>query len=609
MPILNKILFLKKISLSYFSLILLGIYGIFYVGNALSPSSYGVFLERIGAKSEGLVWGTPRSIRSDEWGVHTPLIQVAVNNNFERYNKTSPYKEDLRSNYSLPLKDWSIPFKPALLGFYILPPAYAFSSYHFLIMAAFLTGFAILFHRLGAPHSLAIGLSLLTYFSSFIQNWWSTAGMLSAFFPWIYIAIVSNKPLAVRAALFYYSVSCMLFSIFYPPIFYAFAFTIFLFLYSFHRSYLNLKNLVTFGACAILAVLTYLFYIQDSLVALSNTIYPGHRSSSGGEVSLIHLIAHLFPSLNINISKSVTIGAISNVCEMSVVGSYLFLLIIIFGRWKNFWKNISYEEIKSLSCLSLGFLLINAWMLLPIPASFVKIILLDRAPGVRCLFAYGLILIGIAIIILKRLEFTFTTPRLILFVSCVFGASAFSAIHYNAQDVTLVFEGLVILCPLAIFFLITHNIFTIDKKYFTHSVLALALINNVIVFGAFNPLQSAKPIFKIPQTPFVKSLKNKENFNAEGFFIGEGLPGATANGLGLPSIGHVLYVPQLKFFRCYFPELPEEEFNIIFNRYLHVSLQNSITKPINVRADQSFVPLQTFTSTENRKELHKCLGL
>ena len=101
--------------------------GVIYVGNTYSPSSYGIVLEQLKVKNKGLVFGEPRAIRSDEWAVVTPLTQATVNNDFKRYNESSFYKEDLRINYGLPIKDWGMAFKPTMWGYLFLDPAYAYS--------------------------------------------------------------------------------------------------------------------------------------------------------------------------------------------------------------------------------------------------------------------------------------------------------------------------------------------------------------------------------------------------------------------------------------------------------------------------------------------------
>ena len=84
------------------------LYAVFH----LSPSSYGYVLQQLGFDNPGLLLGSPIPIRGDEHSVVTPTFQVCVNNHFERFNTTSPYGEDLRTNLSFPLKDWGLLFKP-----------------------------------------------------------------------------------------------------------------------------------------------------------------------------------------------------------------------------------------------------------------------------------------------------------------------------------------------------------------------------------------------------------------------------------------------------------------------------------------------------------------
>src|SRR5437870_2981891 len=63
-----------------------------YAALQLTPSSYAIVLTAIGVENTGTI-RPARAIRSDEWAVWTPTIQIAVNNGFERINKTSPYGE------------------------------------------------------------------------------------------------------------------------------------------------------------------------------------------------------------------------------------------------------------------------------------------------------------------------------------------------------------------------------------------------------------------------------------------------------------------------------------------------------------------------------------
>ena len=76
-----------------------------YAAFQLTPSSYGPVLKWLHVQKTGDIFQSGRDIRFDEWAVWTPMVQIAVNNGFERLNKTSPYGEDLRNFNALPLKD------------------------------------------------------------------------------------------------------------------------------------------------------------------------------------------------------------------------------------------------------------------------------------------------------------------------------------------------------------------------------------------------------------------------------------------------------------------------------------------------------------------------
>jgi hypothetical protein len=145
---------------------------IIYVAFCLTPSFYGIVLSMFGMNSDGLFWGNPRAIRSDEWAVWTPYFQSIINNDFSRYNNISLYSEDFRGFSALPIYDWALIFKTLLWPFILFSDAYAFSIHHALIMLTFVIGWKQLMDRL-IPQALQYFISglfsLLLFFSGFVQ--------------------------------------------------------------------------------------------------------------------------------------------------------------------------------------------------------------------------------------------------------------------------------------------------------------------------------------------------------------------------------------------------------------------------------------------------------
>jgi hypothetical protein len=115
--------------------LIMAVSGLVYVSQTWSPSSYGLLLRQIGVEGPGIVFRSPRAIRSDEWAAVTPLTQATVHKGLERINRTSFYAEHLRINYGLPVFDWGLAFKPTMWLYPVAEPAYAYSFHWFATLA------------------------------------------------------------------------------------------------------------------------------------------------------------------------------------------------------------------------------------------------------------------------------------------------------------------------------------------------------------------------------------------------------------------------------------------------------------------------------------------
>ena len=90
--------------------------GCLYVGQRWSPSSYAIVLQQFGVVDTGVVAGLPRVERGDEFAWQTPLLQMTVRSGFQRFDRTPPYFEDLRSLYGMPIRDLGARLQAAVLA-------------------------------------------------------------------------------------------------------------------------------------------------------------------------------------------------------------------------------------------------------------------------------------------------------------------------------------------------------------------------------------------------------------------------------------------------------------------------------------------------------------
>jgi hypothetical protein len=100
----------------------------------------------------------------------------------------------------------------------------------------------------------------------------------------------------------------------------------------------------------------------------------------------------------------------------------------------------------------------------------------------------------------------------------------------------------------------------------------------VAIWALYNPVQDSRIIFEDLDTEVTASLDDAAAERPDGA-VAANFPGATLNGQGYRSLVHALPLPQLDDFRTMFPELPEDQLELIFNRYLELTLVDG-TEPV-----------------------------
>lgn len=562
-------------------------WGIFYCSQALTPSSYGITLARIHAQPS--TWmGSPKDIRGDEFAMITPLFQVAVRNDFKRINTTSPYHEDLRNYVFLPLRDWALIAKPAVWAFHLLPPAYAYAFYFYFYCALFLVGYTTLFSRMGFAYGVALASAVLVYFSSFTQYWYAAVIGQLAWFPWVVLAWHMRGRLWLKLPVVFYVTLAYLLSSMYTPGLLPLSFAAVCLYIAFFKTHHRWDHFVSCAVVSIIAACAFYAYNQDGFNAVAATLYPGQREVAGGALFANSMLwSFLFPAV-LMLKDTDIIG--NNICEISTLASYFPLLAVCCMQHPRALLHALRTNTQAQLLFAFTACLV-AWMLLPIPASITQYALLHKVPPERWFFALGLCWHLAWLCIMFGARTSATPPPLILTLRRVlvctyvvlagcalikiywlypaYGNTSFNLLLLAWQDYLVL--GLLLLA-LAV------------KRYgsIPLTLLVVAAASNVLSFGFFNPLQSAAPIFTPPQMAYLRSIMhNPDNFSASGYYIGPWLGhGAVQNGLGLPSLGHVQFAPQLAFFRRAFGAcMSEEDFNLVFNRFAHILVYGGADYP------------------------------
>ncbi|MGA0381001.1 MAG: DUF7657 domain-containing protein [Arenicellales bacterium] len=580
----------------------LSLLALVYAGQNWTPSSYGWALKHyFGASDTGLISGIPRAERSDEWAIATALTQATVNNDFERFNQTSIYNEDLRSVFSMPIRDWGLFFKPGMWGYLFLPPHKAFSVYHVSFIFLFLAGYALLFQRFGLPIIASYLLSGTVFFTGYMQFWWTTFGQLASFFPWLLLVLLdgARHPKSRALAFWWLASATMLSAHFYPPLFIQFAFVGLIFLLVLRARIFNLQFIVWFGMAGGAALLTMYLYLRDPLLAMQATIYPGQRISSGGGEGLRMTLSQFFPLLNLHEFRPLIRP---NIPESGVIGSLFFLPLLVFLNYRASLLSNNRIPVASLGALLLGLFAVYMWMFVDVPSWLGRIFLWTRVDPHRMYFASGMLTLGIALMLFTKGLFTLNLRRWIILIALNAGV----LYYYKLETDELAFEQVFVeLAFLALFLIPCMLSVHLRNMSFRITLLIASAGYGAWAFSGYNPIQSSTAIFARKATGVTQALDalveqagGRDVLNVPDF------PGATLNGWGYPATSHTLLTPQMDFWKKTFPDLPAEKRQALFNRYANVQVSSAVSKPVLVRADNVWVPVESFSSIlENPRTL------
>lgn len=579
---------------------------LFYVAASLSPSGYALVLRSFGVADDGLIFGWPQFIRSDEYSIWTPTLQAVVASDFGPVNVTSLYAERFRSLSALPLADWGLFFKPEFWAFFVISPARAFSAYHAFHFWAFLVGWVLFLRQLGIGRSEAALASLLLVGSAWAQIWWTSLAPILVFAPLFVLPLLLPLRAWQRSlAAFYVTMVWLLDGIFYPPLYLASSLAVGLAILAFRPDVLRPARLAAWagGVCAGIGLAA--FYHWDSIVAMAGSSMHGARNLGGGAVPWQDYLGSFLPSFPYH-GWNVLFG--SNSCESSAAGSILWPLILFFAlppvRRGAPGPGDGHLLLRAAG-LAGYFLVATLWLLAPVPAIWGKLLLWHLTPPTRLLLLPGLLSLFLALLILPRLELRWSALRAGLFSLLVLGLWAYSegpmlgAPHRTSWLGQIHLHADLALIPLAFALPLLE---WARRRFLPPSgsppdtggrgepaswrrlspaaLLAAAAGANLFFFGLYNPIQSSQPIFARHESAELRALQAMQDADPRGWLVvgGGGYFGSVLNGLGFRSVNHALPNPEVARFARFFPQLPAEELNHIFNRYVNVQV-SSYTPP------------------------------
>jgi len=355
----------------------------------------------------GNIFGVPRGIRQDEWGVFTPWLLSQAAHDFPLENENlGAGKAPLVTN--VPVRHITSVLRPQYWAFFLLDVERGFSFYwNFKVFGLLLNSFLLLMLLTGNHFWLSVLGALWLFFSGFVQWWFSawTPEMIAAFcamcIATIYIlfsqkrwAIVLNSVIMIICSVYF---ALLLYPPFQIPLAYLFIAIIAGFAlerrhFDLLKAYMAIRVIcLAIIVCTVLgSLLLYYVDARDTIELITKTEYPGNRISAGGEIGIARFFSEFygfafgiteFPPKWGNISET------SNFILLFPVVLLVFL-----------WKAIAEKTINYLQLFLLAYLVFFAlWILVGLPKTVARFLLLDRVPSIRAFIGTGVASIILAV--------------------------------------------------------------------------------------------------------------------------------------------------------------------------------------------------------------------
>jgi hypothetical protein len=572
----------------------------------LHGSSINMWDNFVGVKIDNsetsLIWGKPRAVRGDEWRVQTPYYFAQATND-EFYPL---YNDNIRSDgenmiiaYNAPVMDITVLSKPFNWGFLLLGKEYGLSWYWAMkTILLFLLSFEISMILTKKNNSISLLGALWITLSPAVQWWFMQhVGDLVFYFEAIvvsfyYMLYHFNKlKLKILFSVMFALSAVGFVLVVYPPIQVPLVYLglVFMFLiFTDFKANIKIKKVdIAIILCTLLFIALNLGYFvlvsKDALKLVLNTVYPGKRISTGGEVEFSFLqifITNVFMSYkNINFL---------NQCEVS--SFYNFLPAVLISMPLLFKKKVA--NLKYGSAFAICNLLQILWMLVKFPTAFAKITLLSYVTGPRMMIAFGLTALYLSIWGLGVISELKPFNRIFSVIISIVISSLYilTAVHYDIRGNV----GLAVLILILGAFLFLNYLFLLGRK--TLFAFFMSLI--IIVSGVYvNPLvKGTGAIYNKVLSSEILAIKEKAKDAVWASFDDD--MGSYLYAHGVKTVNGIHFYPDLKAWNAIDPE---GKYSDIYNRYAHVSLTLSDDTKFELQAPDHIL---VYLTEDNIKKLN-----
>ncbi|GAB3891417.1 DUF7657 domain-containing protein [Spirosoma agri] len=526
----------------------------------------------------GLIAGTPRAIRMDEWAAMVPFVLSQANNGYPQENPAIGGEKPGLVVY-LPIKHFITVFRPNYWGFTFLDTDRGFAwnglFYPFFGLLVVVYLFLVL-----TKNQFWLSLFGAVWFVlSPAIAWWSFSPLTHVFsgslilLASFYIFYARQaKTLIWAGVLFAWALITFSLNLYPPyqvPFGYLLIFLLIGFVWSNYRKELLFNQLIgkiiTFGlAGLVIAAVVYAYYVdaKPTIDVMSNTVYPGKRSDSGGTGFIANWLSEYYSGWLLNDQRFPKEWL--NICELSHAVTFMPVIAISLGLY--FSKT---KKIDPLLTIILAYsVILLVWIQFGFPTFLAKATLLDVSPTRRTQVPLGMANVVLAVLYLayirgRSLAISASVKTALIAFVVVFMVYA---AWLNLTDSNGYYKAYQLFIPTLFFMVLNYLMLPVQSfRYKAVLVSGLMVLFSLPSLG-INPLSvGLSPITEHVLYQKVSEL-HKQEPKARWVVIGSQYLTYLVTATGVNQLSGIKFMPDFKTMRVLDPTAKRDS---AYNRYAH----------------------------------------
>lgn len=362
--------------------------GIICTTIGINQSSVGMY--EFG-QSQTATWGNDRPIRSDEWYVRLPWLMAQSNRGFPA-TLDSAGVHDASITYDLPVRSFQTLLKPHLIPYLFLSIDKAVAAEWWILVFGCIVSVYLLLLVLKVRPSIALPLAVLVATSPGL-HWWTvnpsfdiiifgSLGLCALLRALRCRSLISQSVLAVLAGWLFACSAVVLYPPFQIPTLVAVAAILIMKILD-RKKYSSIVQVLvpvaTTGIVFVSLILWFVLSHRAGLNQIASTVYPGSRRSNAGGVNVASLLGVPFDSR----ASGIVAGSVNRTNQSENASTFLLALPVLL-MIPSLSKIVESGVLGRIFLILSGwFMLLMAWMVLPLPPIIGKLTLLDRVPPDR----------------------------------------------------------------------------------------------------------------------------------------------------------------------------------------------------------------------------------